>query len=79
MKLLGFCLLVVSLAMASPSKSKSKAKPRSQATSESYVCDPNQELPKKGLALRLHDSEKFKAVYTGLYSDQQISIQRICE
>lgn len=49
------------------------------ANASSYKCDLFKELPKKISAKHAHDSEKYKAVYTDLYQDFDISVKKICD
>ncbi len=65
---------------ASKAKTKSKEKVKASKPSlEKYTCDPKDEL-KNGTAQKQdHDSVEFKKVYTGLHSDFERSVSRICE
>ena len=45
-----------------------------------YRCDEKKELTPKLIALKeAHNSEEFRKVYTGLYSELELSVRRICE
>ena len=44
-----------------------------------YKCDVFKELPKKMSQKYVHDSEKYKSVYTDLYRDFDISIKKLCD
>ncbi len=49
------------------------------ANASAYKCDLFKELPKKISSKHAHDSEKYKAVYTDLYRDFDISVKKLCE
>lgn len=60
-------------------KTKASAQARTKQAVE-YHCDEKKELTPKLLAQKVpHNSEAFRRVYTGIHSELELSVRRICE